>query len=248
LEREVYDVFYRAEDTHWWFRARRRIIECVVGDLAPRRDLAIADVGCGTGGMMAMLSRFGTVTGVDDAPEAREYCRRRGFEGVLTPDEWTARGGHYDLVTAFDVVEHVEDDVAFLRSLGERLGPDGRLLVTVPAYQFMWSVFDEMNHHHRRYRRGSLAAALRNAGLTVDRATYFNTWLLPPIVLVRLLEKTAKAEPQSEEERRTALARWFKVGPANGLLEAVFASERHWLRRGDLPAGTSILAVARPAA
>ena len=246
METEVYDHFYRAEDGHWWFRGRRRIIGSVLERLAPGGGLRVADVGCGTGGMMGLLSRFGTVTGVDEAPEAREYCRRRGFERVLSLKEWDAKEERYDLVTAFDVVEHVDDDVGFLRRLVGRLAPGGRMLVTVPAYPFLWSTFDEMNHHRRRYTRARLVRAMREAGVGVDRATHFNTILFPPIAAVRGAEKVLKRDPTDPEEKRKALERWFRVGPLNGILEAVFASERHWLRRADLGWGCSILALGRP--
>jgi 2-polyprenyl-3-methyl-5-hydroxy-6-metoxy-1,4-benzoquinol methylase len=182
---------------------------------------------------------------VDEAPEAREYCARRGLEGVLTLGEWQRSPGRYDLVTAFDVVEHVEEDVRFLKTLRSRLTPEGRILVTVPAYSFLWSTFDEMNHHQRRYTRGGLRARLVQAGFLVERCTHFNTVLFPPIALVRLLEGRGRGEPTAHGERTRALERYFKVGPLNGVWEALFAVERHWLRRADLAFGCSILALGR---
>ena len=245
MEHEVYERFFWAEDSHWWFRARRRILDSVLARLYPRGGLKIADVGCGTGGMMKMLSRFGRVTGVDEAPEAREYCRERGFTNVLTQEVWEEDRTLYDLVTAFDVVEHVEDDVGFLSRLHRKLEPGGTILITVPAYQFLWSVFDEMNHHKRRYSRGRLLRGLGQAGFRVERSSYFNTLLLAPVVLVRFLEKLTKPGVEGEEEKAKSLDRWFKVGPLNRPLEAIFASERHWLEHSSFPMGSSILAVGR---
>ena len=250
MESEVYDHFFRAEERHWWFRARRRILtevlrQALPGGEATRSGRAIADVGCGTGGMVELLSRFGTVTGVDEAPEAREYCARRGLSRILSPDEWERSGERYDLVTAFDVVEHVDDETAFLRRLAGHLRPGGRWLVTVPAYSFLWSSFDEMNHHRRRYTRGSLVHSLGAAGLRAERATYMNCLLLPPVVAGRLLEKLGGNDPTDAAARDRALARWFKVGPLNGILEGIFAAERHWLAHRDLPAGSSVLAWGR---
>jgi SAM-dependent methyltransferase len=245
MESEVYGHFFRAEDEHWWFRARRRILATVLEAEFLAGGLTIADVGCGTGGMIALLSRFGEVTGVDEAAEAREYCARRGLQGILTLEEWMRTPGRYDLVTVFDVVEHVEDDVSFLRKLRSRLNPQGRILVTVPAYPFLWSTFDEMNHHKRRYSRGRLRSGLVQAGFAVERCTHFNTLLFPAVALVRLLERRGGGGPTTDAGRKKALDRWFKVGPLNRLWEAVFAAERHWLRRADLLAGTSILALGR---
>lgn len=244
MEREVYDFFYGAEDRHWWFLARRRILLAVLERAVPRTGIEIADVGCGTGGMAAPLSRFGRVTAVDEASEAREYCRRRGLDRVLSIAEWDAETSAYDLLTAFDVVEHVEDDLALLKRLHARLKPGGTLVVTVPAYRFLWSPFDEMNHHYRRYSRGELRRRLESAGFRVRRATYFNTLLFPVIAIVRLAERALGLDPADEAEKKKALARWFKVGPLNGVLGGIFASERHWLVERDLPAGCSILAVA----
>jgi len=245
MEREIYDAFFRAEDRHWWFGGRRRILAAVLDRTFLRRDLEIADVGCGTGGMAPLLERFGRVTGIDEAPEAREYCARRGLETVLTPGEWERTETRYDLVTAFDVVEHVEDDVGFLRTLAGRLRPEGRLVVTVPAYPFLWSVFDELNHHKRRYTRPVLAARLREAGFRVDRLTHFNTLLFPAVAAVRLGERVTGRGARAPEEHRKNVDRWFKVGPMNRVLRSIFSAERHWLLRGNLPVGCSILAVAR---
>ncbi len=252
MEREVYDRFFVAEDRHWWFRARRRVLEAVLRELLPGAEAGapgrtIADVGCGTGGMVRLLSRFGAVTGVDVAPEAREYCARRGLDRILTPEEWEKGGERYDLVTAFDVTEHVADDAAFLRRLAGHVAPEGRLLVTVPAYPFLWSSFDEMNHHRRRYTKGSLARALDAAGVRIDRITYMNGFLLAPVIGVRLVEKLRGGAEDDAEARRKALARWFHVGPLNRALEEIFAAERHWLVRGSLPAGASVLAWGRVA-
>lgn len=245
MEHELYDYFYRAEENHWWFRARRRILAMILKKTFPAGGLAIADVGCGTGGMLPMLARFGEVTGVDEAGEARDYCARRGFGGVLTPEAWHEAGEQYDLITAFDVVEHVEDDVAFLRRLASHVRRGGHLLLTVPAYPFLWSVFDEMNHHKRRYTRRSLRRSLDAASIHVERMTHFNFLLFPPVVLERLLEKTRKSPARDDAARKKAMERWFHVGPANPVLESIFSLERVWLRSRDLPAGSSILALGR---
>jgi SAM-dependent methyltransferase len=247
LETEVYDYFFRAEEAHWWFRARRRILAGFLARLHPQGGLRIADVGCGTGGMLPILGRLGTVTGVDEAPEARDYCARRGFPDVRGMDDWHRDGKAYDLITAFDVVEHVEDDVAFLSGLRRRLAAGGSLLVTVPAYPFLWSVFDKMNHHKRRYTRKSLKRSLAASGFRVVRMTHMNTFLFPALAGARLVEKVGGREPRTPAERRAALDRWFRVGPLNGVLEAIFSSEGRWLAVGDLPFGASILALVRDA-
>ena len=248
METELYDYFYRAEERHWWFRARRAILADVLERMQLAPDLRIADVGCGTGGMLPVLARFGGVTGVDESPLAREYCVRSGFSDVQSPAEWQAAGESYDLVTAFDVIEHVEDDVAFLKSLHDHLVPGGRLLATVPAYPFLWSTFDEMNHHFRRYTGRTLKRSLAASGFSVERLTHMNAFLLPALAGARLFDRAFGHPPRTDVERRRLVERWFHVGPMNGVLESIFASERYWLRVNGFPFGASIIAVARKTA
>ena len=248
METELYDYFYRAEERHWWFRARRRILADVLERMHLDPGVRIADVGCGTGGMLPVLARHGRVTGVDESPLAREYCRRNGFTDVQSPAEWQAAGERFDLVTAFDVIEHVEDDVAFLRSLRDHLVPGGRLLATVPAYPFLWSTFDEMNHHYRRYTERTLKRSLAASGLSVVRCTHMNAFLFPALAGARLFDRAFGHPPRTDAERRKMVERWFHVGPMNNVLQGIFASERYWLRVGTLPFGASILTLARNAA
>ena len=248
VETELYDYFYRAEARHWWFRARRAILADVLDRMHLEGDARIADMGCGTGGMLPVLARHGKVTGVDEAPLAREYCARSGFPDVESPAEWEAAGHRFDLVTAFDVIEHVKDDVAFLKSINDHLVPGGRLLATVPAYPFLWSTFDEMNHHYRRYTRQALKQSLTASGFSVLRLTHMNFFLFPALAGARLFDRAFGHPPRNEAERRRMVESWFRVGPMNGVLENIFASERYWLRMGDFPFGASILTVARKSA
>ena len=247
MEKEVYDAFYKAEDVHWWFRARRRIVKGLLEDRFPeRRNLAVADIGCGTGGMYSVLNRFGSVVGVDESPQAREYCAKRGWQEVWSREVWEADTRKFDLITAFDVVEHIDDDVEFLGSLAGRLNPGGVFLATVPAYPFLWSRFDELNHHKRRYTRNTLKRALEAAGFGIDRMTHFNALLLPPIAAVRLVERAFKKDSSGLDNQKEVES-WFRVGPFNGVLEALFSAEGSWLRKRDLSAGCSIAAIAHPA-
>ena len=248
METELYEYFYRAEERHWWFRARRRILADVLERMRLGPNLRIADVGCGTGGMLPVLARPGRVTGVDEAPLAREYCARSGFTDVQSPAEWEAAGEPFDLVTAFDVVEHVEDDVTFLRNLHAHLVPGGYLLATVPAYPFLWSTFDEMNHHYRRYTGRTLKRSLAASSFSVVRFTHMNAILFPALAGARLFDRAFGHPPRTDVERRRLVERWFHVGPMSGVLESIFASERYWLRVGAFPFGASILTVARKSA
>jgi SAM-dependent methyltransferase len=245
MDQTLHEQFAEIEWTHWWFNARRRILSDVlacrwrVADGEPR---AILDAGCGAGAMLGVLQKHGRVSGMDISEDSVAHCRTV-FPDV---DLWT--GGvpaglpsdtQFDAVCAFDVIEHIDDDVMALKALAEVVRPGGDLVVTVPAYQWLWGPHDDLNEHKRRYTRRRLRRALLDAGVEVDRISYFNTVLLPPIAIARLFRRWIL--------RRTEPASDFVVpGPTtNRLLTSLMSVERHWLRHAPLPAGVSLLAIAR---
>lgn len=238
MERQVYEEMRALERTHWWFAARREILAAEIARIAPSGGLEILEVGCGTGGNLEMLSRFGRVQAVEPDAEARAYAAERSGLAVhdgLLPDGLPRREGGFDLVAALDVVEHVDDDASAVRALGEVLRPGGHLLITVPAYQWMWSEHDVRHHHKRRYTARQVGDLVAGAGLTVRRVSHFNTVLFPPIAAVRLAGKLrGKA---GDDERQPPP--WL-----NHALKGAFAAEKALLRMGDLPFGVSILALA----
>jgi SAM-dependent methyltransferase len=237
----VYDELAAVERTHWWFQGRRQIVADVLRRRLPgsaRRGRRIVDVGCGTGEMLDMVREFGWVTGLDASPIAVRYCAERFGDGVdvhlgLIPDD-IPHG--VSVVTAFDVVEHLEDDEKALRGIYERLAPGGVFVCTVPAFPFLWSSHDEVHHHHRRYTRRVLRQRLEEAGFVVERLTFFNTLLFPAAAAVRLLHRVLPGKGAGSDAAT-------KAGPLNQLLLALFAAERFLLRRTDLPFGVSLLAV-----
>jgi SAM-dependent methyltransferase len=244
MEAHLYEEMARVEDHHWWFRGRRNVILSVMQQhLAARPGLRILDVGCGTGGNLAALRQFGQVEGLDHSEEALEFCRKR-----LGPDFPLHRGqlpdglppGRFDVVTAFDVLEHIPDAVGALRAIRQALQPNGTLVCAVPAFQFLWSAHDELHHHQRRYTLSLLRQQMAEAGLRIHWSSYFNSLLFPPIAAVRVLQRLGpKREARSDVE--TAGPVW-----ANRLLEAVFSAERFLVPRLRLPVGVSLLALAAP--
>lgn len=275
MDPSLYHRFYEVEDRHWWFAGRRAVVGALLeealrapGAGAGAADVEghhakagtplarrILDVGCGTGGMLPLLSRFGHVTGTDSEPLALEYCRRRGFEDVHLQDGFIAPAP-FDVVTLFDVLEHVPDHVGFLGWIRGLLKPDGHLVLTVPAFPFLWSRHDDLNHHQRRYRRADLKATLEQGGFRVQRLTYFNFWLFPAAVATRAggskpgagrdaatRDITPSRDPAADADD---ILKPLRIGAANPLLTRVFASEAGLIRRFDLPWGVSLGAVARP--
>ena len=242
---ELYDAHDRLEDRHWWFEGRRRVIrEVMQRHLLPRANRRILDVGCGTGGMFPLLSEFGEVEGAEASPDALERARRKfpskRIESCSLPGQLPE--GTWDTVTCFDVIEHLDDPIESLRTMRSRIDWDGQIVVTVPAFQFLWSKHDEVNHHKRRYSRLQLVSHLSSAGLRVSFVSYFNTLLFPAVATARVLEKLMpsrfggdKADLEETKE------------PVNGLLTRLFGSERLAVGRASLPFGVSLIAVAQKA-
>jgi SAM-dependent methyltransferase len=233
----------RHEARHWWFVGRRRIIASVLEDLlGARRNLRILDIGCGTGGMLPLLSPYGRVTGIDPAEAAIRYSKQRydslaELVQVDFPRE-VPSGGSYDLVTLFDVLEHLDDDAKALVAAASLLRPGGRLLITVPALRSLWSPHDVINQHRRRYLRHELKGRIEAAGFHLDRLSYFNSLLFPAVFGARLLRRRLARKGDRRSD--------FRIGNSwiNSRLADLFGAERHLLKRCDLPLGVSLLAIA----
>ncbi|MDE2385744.1 MAG: class I SAM-dependent methyltransferase [Alphaproteobacteria bacterium] len=243
MERSVYQRLDQLEGNHWWFCARRKIISALIGRFAPKKaNLRVLEAGCGTGGNLAMLSRFGKIDAFELDDEARAIAKTKmpiDVKPGMLPDGIPFKPGSFDVVTAFDVIEHVEQDVASLGRLGEQLAPDGRLFMTVPALPWLWSKHDETHHHFRRYTKASLDETLRKAGLEPVRVSYFNTLLFPLIAGLRLMRKKLGITEVADD----AMPGRF----TNAVLKAVFGAESNVVGLVPLPIGVSLMAVAKRA-
>ena len=178
-----------------------------LGPAGSSPERSILDVGCGTGSMLPLLGRFGAAQGVDTEPKAIELCHERGltaarlYDGSRLPFD----DAEFDVACAFDVIEHIPDDVAALRDMARVVRPGGRLVLTVPAFPFLWGPQDEISHHERRYTRATLRAAVAAAGADLRHMSFFNTLLFPPIAAVRVLRPArpqASSSPTSRSPRR----------------------------------------------
>jgi len=194
--------------------------------------------------MLGYLARYGIAEGVDIDEEAIEYCHARGLERVSRASAETLpfASSTFDLVTALDVVEHTDDDLEVLREIRRVLRPGGRLLLTVPAFKFLWGRQDEISLHKRRYIASQVRARLQLAGFDVERLTYLNVFLFPGIVAIRLFRHLLPAPPSLESDFAFPAPR-----PLNSLLGAVFSAERFLLARYNMPFGVSIMALAKKA-
>jgi len=244
MQQHTYGIMRRVEESHWWFVGRRKIIqsflERVVRTL--KRDeekIKILDVGCGTGANLEMLAEFGEAEGVDVSTEALSFCRERGLANVKQgeAEQLPYEDGAFDLVTGLDVVEHLDDDLAGLKEMHRVLRREGRALLFVPAFMFLWGVQDDISNHRRRYTIDGLKKVVKQAGFEIEHATYANITFFAPILLGRMLMRLTGLRPASENN--------ITVGFLNGVMGKVFGSESLVLRHANFPFGVSIICVAR---
>jgi SAM-dependent methyltransferase len=235
-----FDVMASAAEAHWWYRGRRALVRQLLAGRLDGRGHAI-DVGCGTGETLEVLESLGAgaAVGTDLSPQALGYARGRHPRVLRALAEALPfRTGSADCLVSMDVVEHLDDDVVGLREYVRVLAPGSPVLVTAPAYRWLWSEHDEIAAHRRRYDPTTLRRAATDAGIVVERVTYFYTFLVPPAALLRRTPL-----------RRLVRATDDEASGANPIVDAVFSAlswlERLLLRRFDLPFGLSIALVGR---
>lgn len=257
MQQHTYAILDRVEDKHWWFVGRRAIVETFLRDIARRCEsrpqaanvqeepakagtpnLRILDVGCGTGANLEMLSQFGDAEGVDISDDALEFCQRKGLKAqkglaeTIPFDDET-----FDITTALDVVEHLDDDITGLREMFRVTKKGGYSLIFVPAFMWLWGVQDVVSNHRIRYTKRQIVTRLQNSGYTVERATYANWTFFVPILVGRTLMRVTGIKPESENN--------VNVSALNGVFGKLFAAERFWLKNFNSPFGVSIVIVAK---
>ena len=241
MDASTYQQMRDLEDHHWWFEGRRRIISHLLTSLDLPDSARVLEVGCGTGGNMTMLQKFGELTCIEQDEQARSLANKRHLAEVMPgslPADLPRMDKEFDLIALFDVIEHVKDDRASLLNLSGMLAPGGRIVVTVPAFPFLWSQHDEENQHFRRYRRKDILSLTNACGLKTDYVSYFNFWLFPPVAAVRLIRKLLPYEESWKDMRLPAK-------PINSLFRRLFGSERFMIPKWSLPWGISLAAVMR---
>jgi 2-polyprenyl-3-methyl-5-hydroxy-6-metoxy-1,4-benzoquinol methylase len=239
MDTSILPEMYRLESQHWWFRARLELTASVTADCVPAGS-RLLDIGCGTGLFLERVREQYDGWGLDPSPAAVAYCGERGLGQVRQGSIEQLVGatlGPFDAVTMWDVLEHVEGDRSALAAVRAALRPGGTLLLTVPAYQWLWSQHDVVHHHYRRYSRSTLNHVLRESGFRVDGLTYYNSWLFPLALAERIVSRLLRRTPS------------VNVPPAvfNEFFCKVFKSERRQLKGRSLkgfPTGLSLIAVA----
>ena len=237
---EAYIELDKTESSHWWFVARRMILATVIKKFNLPHNAKILEIGCGTGGNLKMLSQFGRVSGVDMDKNAIQIALQKNesnFDIRLgnCPNNMPFEGQKFDLICMFDVLEHIEEDVDTLKLLKNLLTDNGKILISVPAYQWLWGAHDDFLHHKRRYTLKQLSEKINKSGLTVLMYTYFNTFLFPFIALMRLKEKVFK--------NSDAIGRCIPSPFLNFVCRTIFSIEMYFLSFIKFSFGLSIMVV-----
>lgn len=242
---DAYMEMARTQATHWWFVARREILRSQINHLNLPPDADILEIGSGTGANLGLLADFGKVVALEMRAEAIALAERRCCGGMrrismlqgTCPQDLPTLSQRFDLICLFDVLEHIEQDSESLAGLALLLKPNGTLILTVPAYQWMWGPHDAYLHHKRRYSKRTLSSRCADAGLSVSRISHFNTLLFPLAVIGRMVEKITGKQTSATQT---------PPAPVNALFTRLFAFERHILERMQMPFGLSLLLLARP--
>ncbi len=247
MDRRLTDRYESFEEWHWWFRGRQRILEAVLHrEVGWPDSLSVVSLGCGPAQGIEWLARVagpgGRVVGLDGDTQLTPTGPLASTFVIGSAEQVPLADASFDLVLLLDVLEHLDDDVGALREASRILRPGGTLLITVPAWPFLWGQQDEVSHHRRRYTRETLRAAFEGAQLPLPRLAYFNALFFPPIALVRVLRRRFGFPRETRSDFEDS-----EPGPLNEVLARLFGAERHFVGRLPIPFGVSLLAVLKAA-
>ncbi len=252
MDKQYFHEYYYLERSHWWFQARNEIIESILNDKiiqSQGNKLKILNTGVATGATTKLLEKYGEVTSLEYDDEFCDFLRNEmNIDPVNSSLTYLPFGdSEFDLVCAFDVIEHVDDDEEAIKEVRRILKDHGSFFLTVPAYQFLWSHHDVVNHHFRRYTLKGLSKLVVNGGLKIDYKTYFNFILFPPVFLARLIFKLFGQTEKKTDNQNSGSD--FQVLNSNKLvtklLYSMFKSENYFLLKNvRFPFGVSIMMIA----
>ena len=239
MQKYLYKDLYELEDTHWWHKSKRANIVNLLQKFLTIKNPKILDIGCGTGKNIEVFSKIGPTFGVDKSPEAIAYCRKRGLKTVTlgSVESTGLKSNFFDVITLLDVLEHTDDNET-LKEIYRILRPGGLLIITVPAFKFLWSKWDKVLQHKRRYSKKSLEKLLQSYQFAVEKMSYMFSFLFIPVYLVRLIKsRPSKDRYSSDFQINTPLL--------NYALLALARLEHFFIRYTTIPIGTSIVCIAR---
>ncbi len=238
----LYEDLYNKEFVHWWFASKKTIVLGLLNKYLDSRSLMnILDVGCGSGLMLKCLEAYGKVYGLDSSEKAIEFSRKL-FDGEIKkgtlPEDIPYNKYSFDIITALDILEHVEEDTKAIKSLYELLKNHGVMIITVPAYSFLWSKHDEIHQHKRRYTRKELLTKLKQGGFIIEKISYYNFFLFIPLYIVRKIQVLLKGESSTLDTKLPSPL-------LNNILQKIFSLEGLFLKHINFLFGVSLIAVVR---
>lgn len=240
MEKYLYDDLYNLEEKHWWHISKRRNIQNLIIKYNHSRNPKILDVGCGTGKNIEELLKLGQIWGLDNSKKAIEYCKKRGLKNLKLGNAQKTHfnPGSFDVITLLDILEHTDDNKTLIE-MKRILKKDGLLIITVPAFYWLWSRWDEIAHHKRRYNKSTLLEVLKKNNFNVIKITYLYSFLLVPVYLIRKIKQKffSKQEYPSDFRLNNSLF--------NRMLNLLSFLEFKVAEKIPLPFGTTILVVAK---
>ena len=240
MENKIFEKMFALESNHWWFVARRKIIFSTINNLDLPRNIRILDAGCGNGDNLSLLSHFGDLVAFEKNEEAFKRARSKKigqiYKAELPYNLPSNIKTNFDLIVLLDVLEHIDDDNQSLATVRSLMNDKALILITVPAFQWLWSDHDVLNHHRRRYSKSTLKEKLDLSGFRVKYISYFNTLLFPFALVERIKQKMFP--PSTEEVLK------IPNNKINFLLEKIFSYEVNFINKMSFPFGLSLLAIA----
>lgn len=239
MKRITYDIELNVERTHWWFVGRRRLFKLLLSSKICKNPLL--DVGCGVGSNLSLLDSMGfKVIGLDSEIYSLSLTKRRFSTIPLINGDLLSlpfKTNSIEMIIASDVLEHLEEDATGIKEIHRVLKREGEAIFTVPAFQFMWGIQDEVGRHKRRYSKKQFIKKIEGEGFKVLRSSYFNFFLFPPILLVRRIIQLFSLKVESENNINSHFL--------NSIFKAVFSLEPYLLKYLVFPFGVSLFCIAR---
>jgi len=243
MNEKLLEYFNNIEQHHWWWEGRREILR---QELPRKEGLKVLDIGCGTGETMTFVKSFldsPKVVGVDNSQVAVNFAKKRGHlvykvDALKLPFP----DNSFDVILLLDVIEHIKDDISFLSEAKRVLKKGGKIIVTAPALQFIWSKHDTGQGHQRRYTRHMIKDLAESCRLKLTRLSYFNFFLSPAIIAIRLLSRLPLFSKFGEYDSDLN----YKVADkniVNSILKTIFVSEIKLMKFVGYPIGISVCAI-----
>jgi SAM-dependent methyltransferase len=241
MEKGEYSIMYDIEQSYWWFVGKQFLVKSILRKFKPSRlkKDRVLDIGCGTGTILKLLESYGIAYGVELSTDAIQFLKRRDLHFVVRSDAGISipfKEDVFSVITCLDVLEHIDDDFTLLNEMIRVCEPGGHIMLTVPAFNALWSSHDAALHHRRRYTKKQMLDKISRLNATVVKSSYYNTALILPILAVRKLKPSFSDKQDMQSDFFIPMPGWI-----NALLTFVFVAEILFLQRMNFPFGVSLL-------